>query len=139
MNLANNDIYKQANEILKTYSTYIEIKDTYCNYIETVITDDKVLIVLPNPTSKTISVEAGILIHSQKVADEFAYWFTELLPEPNDIKIDTTKKLDDYRNFVWQETSQRNEINGSRCNACFIKYNQQPSNVKSRLITNGLK
>ena len=80
MNLANNKIAAQANVILKKYPDYIEVRDTFCNFIEVLISEQEVLLVLPNPdnSSHTI-IGKGVLIKSKEIAREFMDWFENLI------------------------------------------------------------
>ena len=135
LNLANQYIYAQAEEILTGYSDYIEIRDTYCHFIEVVITDDKVLLVLPDSDYMEAKVDTGVLIHSQEVAEEFKDWFLKLVPEPNHLKIDSVKNLKKYKDFLWDKTFMRNPA--MRCPACTIGV-KLPKQISDRLKKQGL-
>src|ERR1700682_5747368 len=135
LNLGNKYIYKQGEEILKSYSNYVEVRDTYCHFIEVVITDDRVLLVLPDTEHMSAKVETGVLVHSQAAADEFAEWFVKILPEPNKLRIDSVKRLAAYRNFEWNAPFRRSDL--KRCIACTSGM-KLPSPISKNLVRMGL-
>ena len=119
MNLANDKIAEQARYILEKHSEYIEIRDTFCNFIEVLISEQEVLIVLPKPEANKAIIGKGVLIKSKEIAREFLHWFETLIPEPNSFKIDTVGKLKTYRETQWELQNRRMEGDHYRCNACF--------------------
>jgi len=113
MNLGVADIQKQAFSILKSrYARNITIRDTYCRFIEAVITEDKVL--LPLPRKRHTWVGQGIYIEGRRIADFFAEWFTANLPEPNEWRL--TK--DNFHLYVEQAQIRNKGHRGHRCHAC---------------------
>lgn len=138
MNLANNKIADQAKAILTEYADCIEIRDTFCNFIEVLITEEYVLIVLPNHGEHVV-IGAGILIKSTTIAVQFANWFKKLVPEPNNFIIDTVEKLEQYRNLTWKMKNSRKSEENSRCNACYANgLSNMPREFVAQLLNLGL-
>lgn len=138
MNLANDKIASQAEYILENYSDYIEIKDTFCNFIEVLISEQEVLIVLPTPENNKAVIGRGVLIKSKEIAREFISWFENLIPEPNNFLIDSKDKLDFYRKQTWALKNRRMEGDNNRCNACFGSVKSMPNPFKNLLKNEGL-
>lgn len=125
MNLGAEHIRKQALDILTSkYGKYIEVRDTYCRFIEAVVTEDKVL--LPLPKESHMSIGQGIYIESVQIANFFADWFEKKLPEPNGIRL-TKKNFDDYV----RQASIRNA--GHRSHQCYACSEALPPRERARL------
>lgn len=113
MNLGAENIQRQAKQILNSrYAKYVEVRDTYCHFIEAVVTEDKVL--LPLPKASHTWIGQGIYIESVQVANLFAEWFEKTLPEPNQILL--TKE--NFDNYVRQASIRNAGHRSSRCYAC---------------------
>lgn len=138
MNLANDKIAEQAKHILETHSEYIEIRDTFCNFIEVLISEQEVLLVLPKPENNEAVIGKGVLIKSKEIAREFRNWFNTLIPEPNSFKIDTVGKLNFYRETQWDLQNRRMEGDHHRCNACFGFISSMPDDFQKVFKANGL-
>jgi hypothetical protein len=138
MNLANDKIAEQAKHILETHSEYIEIRDTFCNFIEVLISEQEVLLVLPKPENNEAVIGKGVLIKSNEIAREFRHWFNTLIPEPNSFKIDTVDKLNFYRETQWVLENKRMEGDHYRCNACFGLIASMPEDFQKVFKENGL-
>ncbi len=119
MNLGNNAIKKQAITLIKETSENIIVMDTYCKFVEAIITGDEVLIVLPAFKDKNkalVQVEFGIYIKNIKVAKELKEWCNKLVPEPKQREINSIKDLGNY-----MINSKRNEGNRkTKCEACDV-------------------
>ena len=138
MNLANEKIAEQAKYILDKHADFIEIKDTYCNFIEVVISEQEVLIVLPKPEKNKTVIGKGVLIKSADIAREFINWFESLIPEHNNFLIDTPQKLKKYRKLKWNLHNRRMEGDNYRCNACVVSFDKQPVHIQKWLKKTGL-
>ncbi|MEQ1829948.1 MAG: TIR domain-containing protein [Pirellula sp.] len=119
MNLGDKEIADQARQILKEYPE-IEVRDTYCKFIEAVVTDNKTLLVLPRPDKMTALVGSGILIESKPIADQFAMWFETRLPEQLDVKL-SAQNLENYLNMEVRNTGPR--MGNRNCFACSTPLN----------------
>ena len=138
MNLGNDKIASQAEHILEKYKDYITIKDTFCNFIEVLISEQEVLILLPKPNNNKAVIGKGVLIKSKGIAREFLAWFEKLIPEPNNFIIDSKDQLYLYRQHTWNLQNRRMEGANYRCNACFGSVKNMPKEFQKVLEKEGL-
>ncbi|MEM1330044.1 MAG: TIR domain-containing protein [Planctomycetota bacterium] len=111
INLGAEDLQEHAREILKT-DCNIEVLDTYCQYIEAVVTEQRVLLTIPD--KKTGAVHRGVHIESATMAALFRDWFDEILPAPRTLKLETEEYLDSYLAEERRKSGSRSE----KCEAC---------------------
>lgn len=127
MNLGAKEIQDQAFQILRSkYAKHIEVKDTYCHFIEAVVTEDKVLLPLPQPRGRRTWVGQGIYIESDQIARFFADWFENKLPEPNGVRL-TKEGLSDYLSRMEIRNS------GNRTNRCHACAATMPGKIREAL------
>lgn len=122
MNLGNDNIAKQAEDILRNYKQ-IHVRDTFCHYIEVVIADNNTLIVLPKIEDHETQVGVAILINSKRVSDEFADWFLKVVPEPNGLVINEDN-IERYRDQPFDLCIKRNTSPGPRCGLCQVPFSK---------------
>lgn len=123
LNLGSEKIREHAGRVLEGYESAIEVSDTYCRFIEVVVTDDEVLIALPK--GKHAKNGPGVHIRSRKVARHFMDWFVEYLPAPGSKPL-TKRTLTSYL------TNPHTRNGGARmdpCSACTIKKLTDPDQV----------
>jgi len=113
MNLGDKEIADQAREILHKFPE-IEVRDTFCKFIEAVVTDSMTLLVLPKPDKITAMVGSGILIESSAITEQFALWFEIKLPEPLEVTL-SSKNIEHYLALPLRNSGSR--LN-DRCFAC---------------------
>ncbi len=128
MNLGSVEIVKQAREILTKFPNEVVVRDTYCHFIEVVLTENKTLILLPKPDLTPACVGRGILIESEEVANEFATWFEQRVPEKLNIDLKSSN-LDAYLKALIRNEGPRN-ANGTRCFSCSAEFHQLPQNKR---------
>jgi hypothetical protein len=88
MNFGERSIFAQAKDLVSLLEKYklgneVFIKDTYCEFIECIVADEYVVIVLPNERARgnrDVEVGVGFMIRQREIANYFFDWFEKRLP-----------------------------------------------------------
>lgn len=75
------------------------VRDTYCEFIECIVADDYVLIVLPNERARhnaEVEVGVGLLTRHAQVANYFFDWFEKRIPVRDQKPFTTQRELEEY-------------------------------------------
>jgi hypothetical protein len=136
INLHDNELAKQAYDVVENYSGYIKIRDTYCRYVELVLAGDEVLILYPKFREKKPITSYGLYLKNGEFAEKMQNWFLDFAKCPTDLEIDTKKQLDSYRNEIEWPSKYRNSKKA--CTACILSLEQTPDVLREQFKDLGL-